>query len=111
MPKDKEKKEIVVEAPSKQVISPKKEVEKNIEKALEEERFEVLHFSRKVGSYFGASVVVIGILLLSFFVYSIIGGQIDWLVPSIQESFLGVALWILIGSANVIGGLLLIGTE
>jgi len=69
MAKKKNKKEIVVHAPSKPVTHPEKKAEKAAEKALEEERFGVLQISHKVGVYFSASTLVSGVLLLCLFTY------------------------------------------
>jgi len=107
----KEEKEIVVRAPSKPVTPPEKEAKKTAEKVLEEERFGVLAISRKVGTYFSASVLAAGSLLLFLFTYVTITGQVDWMALPPEMRFLGFVLLIFVGLANIIGGFLLIGSE
>jgi hypothetical protein len=107
----KKKKEIVVRAPSKPVTHPEKKAEKAAEKALEEERFGVLRISHKVGVYFSASILVSGVLLLCLFTYVTVTGYVDWIIISPEITFLGLAVWIFVGIVNVVGGLLLMGSE
>lgn len=111
MVKKKNEKEIVVRAPSKPVIHPEKKAEKAAEKALEEERFGVLQISHRLGMYFSASILVSGILLLCLFTYVMVTGYVDWIVISPEITFLGLAIWIFVGIVNVVGGLLLTGSE
>ena len=106
----KKKKHIMVRAPSKPVTAPEKKAEKATEKALEEERFGVLEISRKLGTYFGASVLTAGFLLLCLFVYITVTGQINWITTSPEVAFLGFVLWIFIGTMNIVGGFLLMGS-
>ncbi len=106
----KKKKHITVRAPSKPITPPEKKAEKATEKALEEERFGVLEVSRKVGTYFGASVLTAGFLLLCLFAYVTVTGQIDWITTSPEVAFLGFVLWIFIGIMNIVGGFLLMGS-
>ena len=107
----KKKKEVVVRAPSKPVTPPEKETEKAAEKALEEERFGVLEISRKIGTFFGVSVLIAGVLLLCLFTYVAITGHMDWMATSAETSFLGVIVWIFVGVVNIVSGLLLMGSE
>lgn len=107
----KKKKEIVVRAPSKPVTPPEKKAEKAAEKALEEERFGVLEVSRRVGVFFGVSVLTAGVLLLCLFAYVTITGHMDWMAISPETAFLGVIVWIFVGVVNIVGGLLLMGSE
>ena len=111
MVKKKNEKEIVVRAPSKPVIHPEKKAEKAAEKALEEERFGVLEISHRLGMYFSASILVSGILLLSLFAYVMVTGYASWIMISPEITFLGLAIWIFVGVVNVVGGLLLMGSE
>lgn len=111
MTKKKEKKEIIVRAPSKPITPPEKKAEKATEKALEEERFSVLEISRKVGTYFSASVLAAGFLLLCLFTYVTVTGQVDWMAMSPEMTFLGFVLWIFVGIINIIGGFLLMGSD
>ncbi len=107
----KKNKHITVRGPSKPITPPEKKAEKATEKALEEERFGVLEISRKLGTYFGASVLAAGFLLLCLFVFVTATGQIDWMAMPPEVAFLGFALWIFIGIMNIIGGFLLMGSQ
>ena len=107
----KKKKEVVVRAPSKPVTPPEKKTEKAAEKALEEERFGVLEISRRIGTFFGVSVLIAGVLLLCLFAYVTITGHMDWIAISAEASFLGVIVWIFVGVANIVGGLLMMGSD
>ena len=107
----KKKKEVVVRAPSKPVTPPEKKAEKAAEKALEEERFGVLEISHRVGTCFGFSVLIAGVLLLCLFAYVTITGHMDWMATSAETAFLGVIVWIFVGVVNIVGGLLLMGTD
>ena len=103
----KKEKEIVVRAPSKRVIHP----EKKAEKALEEERFGVLQISHKVGMYVSASIFVSGVLLLCLFAYVTVTGYVDWIIISPEITFWGLVVWVFVGIVNVVGGLLLVGSQ
>ena len=111
MTEDKEKEEIIVKAPSKPVVSPEKKAEKAIEKSLEEERFEILQISNKVGAYFGATVVFVGVLLLCLFAYVRITGQAGVVILSSEATMFSLALWVFVGIVNIISGFLLMGNE
>jgi hypothetical protein len=111
MTEDKEKEEIIVKAPSKPVVSPEKKAEKAIEKALEEERFGTLQISNRFGSYFGASAIFAGVLLLCLFAYIGITGQAGWIVLSSEATAFSIALWVFVGIVNIISGFLLMGSE
>ena len=111
MTEDKEKEEIIVKAPSKPVVSPEKKAEKAIEKSLEEERFGTLEISKRFGSYFGASVVFAGVLLLCLFAYIGITGQVGWIILSPEATAFSLVLLVFIGIVNIIGGFLLMGSE
>lgn len=111
MAKKRKEKEIMVRAPSKPVTHPEKKAEKASKKAVEEERFGVLQISHKVGKYFSASMLVVGALLLCLFAYVTTTGYADWIVISPEITFSGLIVWIFVGIANVIGGLLLVGSK
>jgi hypothetical protein len=111
MTEDKEKEEIIVNAPSKPVVSPEKKAEKAIAKSLEEERFELLHISSNVGSYLGAAVISAGVLLLCLFVYVGMTGQSGLVALSSEASGFSVTLWIFVGLLNIIGGFILLGSD
>ena len=110
MVEEEEKEEIAVKAPSKSVISPEKKTERALEKALEEERFGTLLFSKKIGSYFGFSIVFTGIILLAFLAYICVTGQMSWIASSAAVSP-ALAFWVFLGIINVIAGFLLIGSQ
>lgn len=107
MTKKKNEKEIVVRAPSKPVIHP----EKKAEKALEEERFGVFRISHKVGRYFSLSILVLGVLLLCLLTYVTVTGCVDWIIISPEITFWGLVVWVFVGIVNVVGGLLLMGSQ
>jgi hypothetical protein len=111
MTTDEEKEEITVKAPSKPVVAPEKKAEKAVQKALEEERFGTLQVSRRIGVYFGASTVVVGVLLLALLAYTGITGQTGWIVLSPGSAVFGFALWVFVGLVNIISGFLLMGSE
>ena len=109
--KNKEKKEIIVKAPSKPVVSPEKKAERAIEKSLEEERFDILQVSNELGAYFGVAVVSIGVFLLCLFAYVSITGQTGLIILSPEATTFSHFLWIFIGLLNLISGFLLIGNK
>lgn len=111
MTEDKEKEEIIVKAPSKTVVSPEKKAEKAIEKALEEERFGTLQVSKRFGSYFGASAIVAGVVLLCIFAFVAITGQVGWISMSSEAAVFSIVLWVFIGIVNIVSGFLLMGSE
>jgi hypothetical protein len=111
MTEDKEKEEIVVKAPTKPVVSPEEKAEKAIEKSLEEERFEVLQISSRIGAYFGASVVFVGVLLLCLFAYVSISGQVGLIILSSEATSFSLVLWVFVGIVNIISGFLLMGSD
>ena len=107
----KEKTEIVVKAPKKPVVSPEKKTERDIERSLEEERFDILQVSNELGEYFGIAVVFIGVLLLGAFAYASITGQAGLIILSSEATMFSQFLWIFVGVINIIGGFLLIGSR
>ena len=111
MTKNEEKKEIIVRAPSKPVVSPEKKAERAIERSLEEERFDILQVSNELGAYFGVAVVFIGVLLLCLFSYVSITGQAGLIILSSEATAFSQFLWIFIGLLNIISGFLLIGNK
>ncbi len=108
---DKEKEEITVNAPSKSVISPEKKAEKAIEKTFEEERFGIIQISKKFGSYFGASAIFAGVLLLCLFAYVGITGQAGLIILSSEATAFSLVLWIFVGIVSIVSGFLLMGSE
>lgn len=111
MTEDKEEEEIIVKAPAKPVISPEKKAEKATAKSLEEERFEVLKISSRIGAYFGASVIFVGVLLLCLFAYVSITGQVGLIILSSEATSFSLVLWLFIGIVNIISGFLLMGSD
>ena len=105
------KEEIVVPGPSKPVTHPEKEAQKKAEKALEEERFNVLQVSRKIGTSFSASLLVAGTLLSILLLYAFLTGQIDRIILSSEYALPSLAVWVFVGITNVLGGFLLMGSR
>jgi hypothetical protein len=109
---DEEKKaEIIVKAPSKSVITPEKKAEKATERALEEERYNVLQIPNKVGKYLGVSSIALGIVLFFLLAYGNLTGQSSWILLSSNAPLPIVGLWIVVGSVSLVAGFLLIGSE
>jgi hypothetical protein len=106
-----EKEEITVKAPAKPVVSPEKQAEKAAAKSLEEEKFEVLQISSRIGAYFGTSVIFVGVLLLCLFVYVSISGQVGLIVLSSEATSFSLVLWVFVGIVNIISGFLLMGSD
>jgi hypothetical protein len=104
-------KEITVKAPSKPVVSPEKQAEKTAEKALEEERFEVLQFPKKISRYVGMVATVTGVWLFSLFVYMSATGQTNGILLSSGSNLLCLATWGFVGLLNILVGFLFLGRE
>jgi hypothetical protein len=108
---DDEKKELIVKAPSKPVIAPERKAEKAAEKALEEERYNVLQIPRKVGKYIGISSVCVGVSLFVLLAYAGLTGQNNWIFLSSASSLPIVGLWIIVGIVSVVVGFILMGSD
>jgi len=108
---DDEKKELVVKAPSKPVITPERKTEKAAERALEEERYSVLQIPKKVGKYIGISSVSVGILLFILLAYAGLTDQGNWIFLSSASSLPIIGLWIVVGIVSVVVGFLLMGSD
>jgi len=111
MTSNEENREITVKAPSKPVISPEKKAEETAEKALEEERFNVLQFPKKINRYFGVTITATGILLLFLFAYMSATGQTGGILLSLGSGSLTLVLWGFVGLLNIVIGLLFLGRE
>ena len=115
MAKTKKEDETVVHAPPKPITDNEKKIERDKEKDLESERFGVLQISQKVGKYFSASMLAAGLLLLCTFTYAMITGDVEWITALPEMPFLTyvctLTIWIFTGIINIIGGLLLMGSE
>ena len=111
MSSDDENKEITVKAPSKSGISPEKQAEKATQKALEEERFNVLEFPKKISRFLGVIVTGTGFFLFSLFVFMSVSGQTDGILLSLRNSWLTLVVWGFVGLLNIIFGFLLMGRE
>jgi hypothetical protein len=99
---------VIVNAPSKPVIAPGKKVKKLAEKSFETERFGVLQISRKAGRYFSATILTSSVLFLCLFVYAIYSGTL--ILPA-KPGGLNLVVWVYMGIANIVGGLLLMGSD
>ena len=108
---EEEQKEITVRAPSKQVTDVQKKIEKATEKALEEERYNVLQISKKIGRYIGLSSVCVGAVLLILLAYASLTSQADWLALSYTSSYPIIGFWIVAGLISVVAGFVLLGSE
>ncbi|MGE5188331.1 MAG: hypothetical protein ACM3JE_04820 [Betaproteobacteria bacterium] len=106
-----EKKEIIVKAPSKPVTSPEEKTRKTTEKALEEERFGVLQFPKKISKYLGITVAANGVMLLVLFAYMSATGQTGGLLLSSEMTSGSLFIWGLVGVINIIVGFLFMGRE
>ena len=111
MTEDEKEKAIIIQGPSEAITHPDKRAKIAKEKALEEERFGVLQISDKMGTYFSASMFVAGVLLLGVFAHIRLIGLTNWIAPSPDMPFLGLAVWVLISIINIFGGLLLMGSR
>jgi hypothetical protein len=108
---DDEKKEITVKAPSKPVIPPEKKAEKVAEKALEEERYNVLQIPKKVSKYMGIFSVSLGVSLFVLLAYAGLTCQRNWIFLSSASLLPTVGLWIVVGLVSVVVGFLLMESE
>lgn len=108
---DDEKKEILVEAPSRPVLSPEKMAEKKTEKAFQEEKFGVLQIPKKISKYLGITTTSIGFLMLGLFAYIMITEQSSGIILSSHTVWLNLAMWTFLGLFNVIIGFLLMESE
>ena len=111
MSPDEEEKEITVKAPSKPVVSPEKKAEKTAEKSLEEERFGVLQFPKKISRYLGVTVATTGVLLLSLFAYMSATGQTSGILLDSETGSLSLVVWGFVGLINIVVGFLFMGRE
>lgn len=106
-----EKKGVIIQGPSEIITPPDKRAKVAKEKALEDERFGVLQISAKMGTYFSASMLIAGVLLLVIFAHAMLVGLADWITLSPDMPFVGLVVWVLISIVNIFGGLLLIGSK
>jgi uncharacterized protein YbjT (DUF2867 family) len=111
MASDDENQEITVRAPSKPVGSPEKRAGEMAERALEEERFSVLEFPKKIGKYAGVVVAVMGVLLLSLFAYMSVTGQTGGILLSSGSGLASLVVWGFVGLLNIFVGFLFLGRE
>ena len=109
-PEEKEK-EVTVSAPLKPDTSTEKQTQKSTEKALEEERFDVLQFPKKISKYLGMASLVLGVLLLVLFAYTGISGQTNAILLSTEGGSLSFGVWTFVGLFNIIIGFLFLGRE
>jgi hypothetical protein len=110
MSSEEENREVTVRAPSKPVVSPDKREEKTTQKALEEERFGVLLFPKKISRYLGYTCAVLGLVLLALFAIEI-SSQTGSLIFSAQSGSVLVGLWVFVGLFNIIIGFLFLGRD
>jgi hypothetical protein len=107
MSSNEKNKETTVKAPSKPVDSS----EKIAEKALEEERFSVLEFPKKISKYLGVTVAITGVLLLFLFVFMSLTGQTGGILLSSGSGSLSLIFWGFVGLLNIVVGFIFLGRE
>ncbi len=110
MSSEEEQKEITVKAPSKPSVSAERQSERSLEKALEEERFEVLQFPKKISRYIGLTAIFAGVFLVLVFGYVGLSGQLEGLFLS-GTVFPSLVLWGFVGLLNIVAGFLFLGRE
>jgi hypothetical protein len=108
---EEKKEEIVVKAPSQSVISTQKKVEKDTVKALEEERYNVIHIYKVLGKYFGVLSVCTGAILLMVLAFSVLTDQNRLMFLTFNMPISIVGLWVVTGLVSVVVGFLLMGSE
>lgn len=106
-----EKREIIVKAPSKTTVNFEVKTAKSLEKALEEERFEVLEFPKKISLYLGLTAIATGVWLVFLFVYMIITNQINGILLSSADDTPSLIVWGFVGLINLVIGFLFLGRE
>ena len=111
--KKKKKREIRISAPIRPTLRPEEAIIKAQQKALEEERFRVLEFSRRIGKKFGPIPVIVGAYLLIISVYLVITDTVLTVLmagsPEIKVFF--TVFSIFLGVVNAVTGLLLMGSD
>ncbi len=111
MPSEEENEEITVKAPSKPTVSEERQYQKTVEKSLEEERFKVLQFPKKISRYIGATVIATGVLLVLLFAFMGATGKTEGILISSESSSMSLGLWVFVGLLNIIVGFLFFGRE
>ena len=111
MSSEEENEEITVKAPSKPTVSAEKQYQKTVEKSLEEERFKVLQFPKKISRYIGVTVIATGFLLILLFAFMGITGKTGSILVSSGSGPLSLGLWVFVGLLNIIVGFLFLGRE
>jgi len=51
------------------------------------------------------------VFLLCLLTYVTLTGYVDWIIISPEITFWGLVVWVFVGIVNVVGGLLLMGSE
>jgi hypothetical protein len=108
---EEKKREITVKAPSQSVISTQKKIEKATVKALEEERYNVIHIYKMLGKYFGVLSVCIGVILLMVLTFTVLTAQNRLMILTFNMPISIVGLWVATGLVSVVVGFLLMGSE
>jgi hypothetical protein len=106
-----DEKEVTVRAPSKPVVAPEKQAEKKTEKALEEERYGVLQFPKKISRFLGAAVAATGVLLLGLFAYMSATGETGGILLASGSGSASLAVWTIVGLFNIVAGFVFLGRE
>lgn len=108
--KKKKKREIRIFAPFRPSIRPEEAIIKAQRKALEEERFKVLEFSRRISRKFSPLPIIVGVSLLITSTYLFITNT-GLAADSSEIKALFIMLSIILGVINVVTGLLLMGSD
>jgi hypothetical protein len=111
MSSDENNREITVKAPTKPVDTAEKKAEETVEKSLEEERFNVLEFPKKISKYAGVTALATGGLILILFVYMASTGQTSGILLSSGSGSLSLVVWGFVGLLNLVVGFIFLGRE
>jgi hypothetical protein len=110
MPED-ENREVTVRAPSKPVAAPEKQAEKKTEKALEEERYGVLQFPKKISRILGVVVLATGVLLLGLYAYMSATGETGGILLASGSGSASLVVWSVVGLLNIVAGFAFLGRD
>ena len=110
MRKKRKRREIRIFAPFRPSLRPEEAVIKAQRKALEEERYKVLEFSRRISRKFSLLPIMAGASLLITSTYMFVTNAV-LIVDSPEIKVLFITLLVLLGIVNVVAGLLLMGSD
>jgi len=93
------------------VISSQKRVERATDKALEEERYNVIKVHKKLGKFFGISSACTGGILLIVLAFTMLTDQSKLMFLTANMPISIVGIWLATGLVSVVVGFLLMGSE